>query len=39
VVVFDGYGTADSDGTVDIQVGDAACTVAFSAAAGKATVP
>jgi prepilin-type N-terminal cleavage/methylation domain-containing protein len=39
VVVFDGYGTADSDGTVDVQVGDAACTVVFSAVTGKANVP
>jgi prepilin-type N-terminal cleavage/methylation domain-containing protein len=39
VVVFDGYGTADSDGTVDVQVGGAACTVVFSAVTGKASVP
>jgi prepilin-type N-terminal cleavage/methylation domain-containing protein len=39
VVVFDGYGTADSDGTIAVQVGTAACTVVFSAVTGKATVP
>jgi prepilin-type N-terminal cleavage/methylation domain-containing protein len=38
-VVFDGYGTANSDGTVTVQVGGATCTVTFSAVTGKATVP
>ena len=37
-VVFNGYGVADSDGTVLLQAGQERRTVVFRAASGKATV-
>jgi prepilin-type N-terminal cleavage/methylation domain-containing protein len=37
-VTFDGYGQADSGGSVSVQVGEAVKTVVFDANSGKATI-
>jgi prepilin-type N-terminal cleavage/methylation domain-containing protein len=37
-LVFDGYGAADSDGQVVLQVGDVRKTVIFTAASGRGTI-